>query len=301
MLIETLPASFELDEILYELRGNIVALNCGRWDYIFSYIKRLQARPEHVLPDRSAVTMATPFMAAYSKRVVAVCHRRGAHAMGGMSAFIPVKGDEAANDAALEQVRQDKLREVKNGHDGTWVAHPDLVPVAMAVFDKHMPKANQIDFVDEFAMPVTTRDLLTAPQGDITDAGVADNIDVAIRYVAAWLGGRGAVPIRNLMEDAATAEIARAQLWQWRRFDKSTAEGTALTADMLGAKIEAICKSIQAEVEGQTELQDRIAQASTILKDLVLADEFVEFLTLPAYDVLTEGLKKSMRLKEFED
>ena len=171
----------------------------------------------------------------------------------------------------------------------------------MAVFDKHMPKANQIDFVDEFAMPVTTRDLLTAPQGDITDAGVADNIDVAIRYVAAWLGGRGAVPIRNLMEDAATAEIARAQLWQWRRFDKSTAEGTALTADMLGAKIEAICKSIQAEVEGQTELQDRIAQASTILKDLVLADEFVEFLTLPAYDVLTEGLKKSMRLKEFED
>ena len=301
VLIETLPASFELDEILYELRGNIVALNCGRWDYIFSYIKRLQARPEHVLPDRSAVTMATPFMAAYSKRVVAVCHRRGAHAMGGMSAFIPVKGDEAANDAALEQVRQDKLREVKNGHDGTWVAHPDLVPVAMAVFDKHMPDANQLDFVDEFAMPVTTHDLLKAPEGDITDAGVADNIDVAIRYIAAWLGGRGAVPIRNLMEDAATAEIARAQLWQWRRFDKSTAEGTALTTDMLGAKIEAINKSIQAEVEGQSELQERIAQASTILNDLVLSEEFVEFLTLPAYDVLTEGLKKSMRLKEFED
>lgn len=301
VLIETLPASFELDEILYELRGNIVALNCGRWDYIFSYIKRLQARPEHVLPDRSAVTMKTGFMSAYSKRVVAVCHRRGAHAMGGMSAFIPVKGDEAANDAALEQVRQDKLREVKNCHDGTWVAHPDLVPVAMAVFDQHMPQANQIDFVDEFAMPVTTRDLLTAPQGEITDAGVADNIDVAIRYVASWLGGRGAVPISNLMEDAATAEIARAQLWQWRRFNKSTAEGTALTAGSLAAQIEAISQSIQGEVTGQIELQNQIRQAATILHDLVLSDEFVEFLTLPAYDILTDGLKKSMRLKEFED
>ena len=302
VLIETLPAAFELDEILYELKDHIVGLNCGRWDYIFSYIKRLRSRAEHVLPDRSAVTMTVPFMAAYSRRVISVCHRRGAHAMGGMSAFIPVKGDEKANAAATEQVRQDKLREVKNGHDGTWVAHPDLVPVAMEIFDQHMKGPNQIDRpADPHELPVTTQQLLAAPEGDITDHGVSDNIDVAIRYIAAWLGGRGAVPIRNLMEDAATAEIARAQLWQWRRFDKSTKEGTAITAAFLENKIADICAAIQDEVPGQDELCDRIQTAADILSELVLSDEFTEFLTLPAYDRITAELKAPMRLMEFED
>jgi len=302
VLIETLPAAFELDEILYELKDHIVALNCGRWDYIFSYIKRLRSRAEHVLPDRSAVTMTVPFMAAYSRRVVSVCHRRGAHAMGGMSAFIPVKGDPVANEAATEQVRQDKLREVKNGHDGTWVAHPDLVPVAMAVFDEHMKGPNQIDRpADPHELPVTTRQLLEAPEGEITDQGVSGNIDVAIRYIAAWLGGRGAVPIHNLMEDAATAEIARAQLWQWRTFDKSTREGTAITAAYLDNKIADICAAIQDEVPGQDELCARIQAAAEILGELVLSDEFAEFLTLPAYDRITRELKAPMRLMEFED
>lgn len=302
VLIETLPAAFELDEILYELKDHIVGLNCGRWDYIFSYIKRLKSRPDHVLPDRSAVTMSVPFMAAYSRRVVAVCHRRGAHAMGGMSAFIPVKNDPEANAAATEKVREDKLREVKNGHDGTWVAHPDLVPVAMEVFNQHMKGPNQLERpADPHERPVTTQQLLEAPAGDITDAGVDDNIDVAIRYIAAWLGGRGAVPIRNLMEDAATAEIARAQLWQWRTFDKSTKEGTALTAAMLGNRIEDICSSIQDEVPDQAELCDRIRAAGDILAELVLSTEFAEFLTLPAYDRLTADLTAPMKLMEFED
>ena len=302
VLIETLPAAFELDEILYELKDHIVALNCGRWDYIFSYIKRLKSRKEHVLPDRAAVTMAVPFMNAYSRRVISVCHRRGAHAMGGMSAFIPVKGDAEANAAAQEKVRQDKLREVKMGHDGTWVAHPDLVPVAKAVFDEFMPKANQLDRApDPHELPVTTRQLLEAPEGDITDQGVTGNIDVAIRYIAAWLGGRGAVPIHHLMEDAATAEIARAQLWQWRTFACTTKEGTALTAAFLDNKIADICASIQDEVPGQDELIARIQTAADILADLVLSEEFAEFLTLPAYDRLTSDLKKPMALAEFED
>ncbi|WP_138509511.1 malate synthase A [Maricaulis alexandrii] len=302
VLIETLPAAFELDEILYELKDHIVALNCGRWDYIFSYIKRLKSRKEHVLPDRAAVTMAVPFMNAYSRRVIAVCHRRGAHAMGGMSAFIPVKGDAEANAAAQEKVRQDKLREVKMGHDGTWVAHPDLVPVAKAVFDEFMPKANQVDRApDPHELPVTTQQLLAAPEGDITDQGVSGNIDVAIRYIAAWLGGRGAVPIHHLMEDAATAEIARAQLWQWRTYDCSTKEGTALTAAYLENKIADICASIQDEVPGQDELIARIQSAADILADLVLNEDFAEFLTQPAYDRITSDLKKPMALAEFED
>jgi malate synthase len=302
VLIETLPAAFELDEILYELKDHIVALNCGRWDYIFSYIKRLKSRPDHVLPDRSAVTMAVPFMNAYSRRVISVCHRRGAHAMGGMSAFIPVKGDAEANAAAQEKVRQDKLREVKMGHDGTWVAHPDLVPVAMEVFNEHMKGANQIDRpADPHELPVTTQQLLQAPEGAITDHGVTENIDVAIRYIAAWLGGRGAVPIRNLMEDAATAEIARAQLWQWRTYGKSTQEGTAITAPYLENRIADICASIQDEVPGQDELIERIQSATDILADLVLSEDFVEFLTLPAYAKLTDSLKAPMRLMEFED
>jgi len=301
VLIETIPATFELDEILYELKEHIVGLNCGRWDYIFSYIKRLRSRPECVLPDRGAVSMTVPFMRAYSRRVISVCHRRGAHAMGGMSAFIPVKNDQEANRAAQEKVREDKYREVTDGHDGSWVAHPALVPIAKAVFDEHMPGANQLDREEDNPLPVTSASLLEAPEGDITDAGVEENIDVAIRYIAAWLGGRGAVPIRNLMEDAATAEIARAQLWQWRTFEKRTVEGTQITAEGLKTQIETLRDSIAAETGPDAEKQRLVQQASDLLEQLVLSDSFAEFLTLPAYDLITADLKKPMALAEFDD
>lgn len=301
VLIETLPATFELDEILYELKDHVVGLNCGRWDYIFSYIKCLKSHAAHVLPDRASVSMTVPFMRAYSRRVISVCHRRGAHAMGGMSAFIPVKNDDAANDAARNKVREDKLREVTDGHDGTWVAHPDLVPIAREIFDTHMPGANQLDRPDDEDLRVTPRDLLEAPAGDVTDAGVHENIDVAIRYVTAWLGGRGAVPIHNLMEDAATAEIARAQLWQWRKFGRTTREGTVLSDGIIAARIETVCAQIQGEVAGNDELLGRVRQAGRLLSELVLSDEFADFLTLPAYDAVTANLKKSVRLAEFEE
>ena len=298
VLIETLPAAFELDEILYELKDHIVGLNCGRWDYIFSYIKRLRADPSKILPDRNQVTMTAPFMEAYTKRVVSVCHRRGAHAMGGMSAFIPVKNDEAANAAAFDKVRQDKLREVKGGHDGTWVAHPDLVPVAMEVFDQHMPGANQLD--EKETAHVSPRDLQMPAEGDITLEGVRENIDVAIRYMTFWLGGRGAAPIRNLMEDAATAEIARAQLWQWRVYDQETKEGQAITARFLEGEIDEIALGIQKEAGEDEQLKARIRTAAGLLRNLALSDEFAEFLTLSAYDKLTDGLKGSASLREFE-
>ncbi|MBR9826652.1 MAG: malate synthase A [Alphaproteobacteria bacterium] len=301
VLVETIPATFELDEILYELKEHIVGLNCGRWDYIFSYIKRLRSRPECVLPDRASVSMTVPFMRAYARRVISVCHRRGAHAMGGMSAFIPVKNDAAANKAAEDKVYEDKLREVTDGHDGTWVAHPALVPIAKAVFDEHMPNANQLDREDDNVLPVTSAALLEAPVGDITDAGVEGNIDVAIRYIASWLSGRGAAPIHNLMEDAATAEIARAQLWQWRKYEKSTAEGNAITADSLQAQIAAIGSAIAAEVEEGGVMHRLIGQAAELLETLVLSDDFVEFLTLPAYELITADLKKPMALAEFDD
>ena len=222
VLIETLPAAFEMDEILYALKDNIVGLNCGRWDYIFSYIKRLGRSPDRLTPDRSAMTMDRAFLAAYSLRLIATCHRRGAFAMGGMSAFIPVKGDEAANQAALDKVRADKLREVGNGHDGTWVAHPALVPVALEAFAA-MDGPNQLDEIPD---RIPGRDaMLELHDGPRTEAGARENIRVGVQYLAAWLGGRGAVPLYNLMEDAATAEICRAQLWQWLRFEAPLDDG----------------------------------------------------------------------------
>ena len=225
VLIETLPAAFEMDEILHALRDNIVGLNCGRWDYIFSYIKRLGRSPDRLTPDRSAMTMDKAFLAAYSLRLVATCHRRGAFAMGGMSAFIPVKGDEAANAAALDKVRADKLREVGNGHDGTWVAHPALVPVALEAFAA-MAGPNQLSKIPD---RIPGRDeMLELHTGPRTEAGARENIRVAVQYIAAWLGGRGAVPLYNLMEDAATAEICRAQLWQWLRFEAPFDDGRRL-------------------------------------------------------------------------
>lgn len=298
VLIETLPAAFELDEILYELRDYCVGLNCGRWDYIFSYIKRLQAHPDRILPDRSQVTMTVPFMQAYSRRVIGVCHRRGAHAMGGMSAFIPVRGDDTANEAAFEKVRADKTREAVDGHDGTWVAHPGMVALAREVFDEHMPGPNQID--KRLAVAGSAAQLIAPPDGTITEDGARENADVAIRYVAGWLAGRGAAPIRNLMEDAATAEIARAQLWQWRTHGAKTDSGVTLDADWMAAAIDAAERSIIDDTDFNLSGPDEVRRAASLVRDLVLAEDFAEFLTLPGYDAMTEGLQVSMRLTEFD-
>jgi malate synthase len=229
VLIETLPAAFEMDEIIHALRENIVGLNCGRWDYIFSFIKRLGRSPDRLTPDRSAMTMDKAFLAAYSLRLIATCHRRGAFAMGGMSAFIPVKENLAANVQALDKVRVDKLREVTNGHDGTWVAHPALVPVALDVFAS-MDGPNQLEKMPE-RIP-GREEMLELHQGIRTEAGARENIRVAVQYIAAWLGGRGAVPLYNLMEDAATAEICRAQLWQWLRFEAPFEDGRRFSRDL---------------------------------------------------------------------
>ncbi|MCL6741638.1 malate synthase A [Sphingomonas sp. RB56-2] len=275
VLIETLPAAFEMDEILHALRANIVGLNCGRWDYIFSYIKRLGRSPDRLTPDRSAMTMDKAFLAAYSLRLVATCHRRGAYAMGGMSAFIPVKGDDAANAAALAKVRADKLREVTNGHDGTWVAHPALVPVAMEAFAA-MPGPNQLSRIPD---RIPGRDeMLELHSGVRTEAGARENIRVAVQYIAAWIGGRGAVPLYNLMEDAATAEICRAQLWQWLRFEAAFDDGRRFSLDLFD-------EWLAEELAALGDLPN-LKPAARLLHDLVTTQEFEEFLTLPAYRLL---------------
>lgn len=286
VLIETLPAAFELHEILWELRRHSAGLNCGRWDYIFSYIKRLGLNPEFRLPDRSEVTMTVPFMAAYSQLVIQTCHRRGVHAMGGMAAQIPIKNDPAANEAALEKVRQDKVREATNGHDGTWVAHPGLVPVALAVFNELMPSANQIDN-KRLDVHVTAADLVRAPQGHITEAGLKLNIDVAIQYLASWLGGNGCVPIYNLMEDAATAEISRAQVWQWLHTPGTTlADGRPVTTELYQALVPGQLAKIEALVGNEAFENGHFTEAARIFDRLVLSEQFIEFLTVPAYDEL---------------
>ena len=210
-------AAFEMDEIFYELKEHSAGLNCGRWDYIFSYIKKLRNQENVILPDRSQVTMTVPFMRSYSLLTIQTCHKRKAPAIGGMAAQIPVRGDERANEEAFAKVRADKEREARDGHDGTWVAHPGLVPVALEVFNREMPWSNQIHSGKQQSLQVTAEDLLQVPEGTITEAGVRMNINVGIQYIASWLCGRGAVPLHNLMEDAATAEISRAQLWQWIR------------------------------------------------------------------------------------
>jgi malate synthase len=275
VLIETLPAAFEMDEILYALRDNIVGLNCGRWDYIFSYIKRLGRSPERLTPDRSLMTMNKAFLAAYSLRLVATCHRRGAFAMGGMSAFIPVKGDEAANAKAFEAVRADKLREVTNGHDGTWVAHPGLVLVAMEAFEA-MHGPNQLSKMPEH---VPGRDeMLKLHEGVRTEAGARANIRVGVQYLAAWLGGKGAVPLYNLMEDAATAEICRTQLWQWLKFEAPLEDGRRFTLDLFEQWFD--------EEVGLLAEVPNIAEAAGLMHNMIFADDLVEFLTLPAYELL---------------
>ena len=275
VLIETIPAAFEMDEILYALRDNIVGLNCGRWDYIFSYIKRLGRSPDRLTPDSSAMTMDQAFLAAYSLRLIATCHRRGAHAMGGMSAFIPVKGDEEANRAAMDKVRADKLREVTNGHDGTWVAHPALVPVAMDAFAA-MQGPNQLSRIPD-RIP-GRNEMLELHKGPRTEQGARENIRVAVQYIAAWLSGRGAVPLYNLMEDAATAEISRAQLWQWLRFEAPFDDGRRFNLGLFDALYE--------EEIGLLQEVPNIADASDLFREMIVSDEFVEFLTLPAYELL---------------
>ncbi len=284
-LIETILATFEAEEILYELRDHASGLNCGRWDYIFSCIKKLQARTDYIFPDRTQVTMTAPFMRAYCLYVIKVCHRRGAHAMGGMAAQIPIKGNPAANEEALAKVLADKEREATDGHDGTWVAHPGLVPVALKAFDKHMPGPNQVSRQRE-DVHVTAAELLAAPSGTITDAGIRMNFAVGIQYLEAWLGGSGCVPLYNLMEDAATAEISRAQLWQWLHRGAKLDNGKTVTPEhydfLLG---EAIAK-IKAEVGEERYSNGHFRVAAHLFTEMVKASRLDEFLTLPAYQLL---------------
>ena len=283
VLIETLPGAFEAEAILHALKDHIVGLNCGRWDYIFSYIKVHRNDARKVLPDRSAVTMTVPFMRAYCLHVIKVCHRRGAHAIGGMAAQIPVRGDEAANRDAFDKVRADKEREVTDGHDGTWVAHPALVPVAMDVFDAHMPQANQVTRQRE-DVETTAAGLLTPCDGPKTLAGLKMNINVGIGYLAAWLTGRGAVPLHNLMEDAATAEISRTQLWQWRVTGTRLDSGETVDAQLITQALAGELASLRASLSPQAFETGRYEAAAALMQEIVLADHLADFLTLDAYD-----------------
>ena len=283
VLIETILAAFEMDEILYELKEFIVGLNCGRWDYIFSFIKKFSRRPDFVLPDRAQVTMATHFLSSYSQLLIKTCHRRGAFAMGGMAAQIPIKNDPKANDEAIAKVRADKEREAGNGHDGTWVAHPGLVPVAMEVFNKYMPGPNQLDKKRE-DVRVTAADLLKIPSGAITEGGVRNNISVSIQYLAAWLGGLGCVPIHNLMEDAATAEIARAQLWQWIKHPSGKLDdGRKVTVELVRQWLREELDKLKAQVGEAAYAQGNYERAGKLVDVIATADSFETFITLPAY------------------
>jgi malate synthase len=273
VLIETILAAFEMDEILYELKDHSAGLNCGRWDYIFSFIKKFRNRPGYVLPDRARVTMDRHFLKSYVDLLIRTCHRRGAHAMGGMAAQIPIKNDPAANEAALEKVRQDKLREVRAGHDGTWVAHPGLVPVAAQVFDAGMSGGgpNQLHVARD-DVRVTASDLLAVPEGEITEAGLRTNVDVGIQYLESWLRGSGCVPIYNLMEDAATAEISRSQVWQWMRHGARLADGRVVTERLVQQFIH--------------ELFPTESLATRLFHQLMTGSDFPEFLTVVAYEHL---------------
>jgi len=276
VLVETILAAFEMDEVLYELREHSAGLNCGRWDYIFSLIKKFRNRPDFVLPDRSTVTMDRHFLKSYVDLLIQTCHRRGIHAMGGMAAQIPIKNDPEANEKALEKVRQDKLREVRAGHDGTWVAHPGLVPIAKEIFDAHMKEPNQIGRRRE-DVHVTAGDLLTVPDGKITEEGLRWNIDVGLQYLESWLRGSGCVPIYNLMEDAATAEICRAQVWQWVKHGAKLSDGRVVTQGLVREII----------TEQKNKLQgSRMAEAAGLFDRMMTSPDFAEFVTLQAYDYI---------------
>ncbi len=286
VLIETILAAFEMDEILYELRNHSAGLNCGRWDYIFSAIKKRRNDPSFILPDRALVTMTTHFMRSYSLLLIQTCHRRNAHAMGGMAAQIPIKNDPQANEAAMEKVRLDKVREANDGHDGTWVAHPGLVATALEAFDAVMPQANQIDRKRE-DVHVTAADLLAVPDGPITEEGLRTNIRVGVQYLEAWLGGLGCVPLYNLMEDAATAEISRAQVWQWIRHPKGVlTDGRKVSIDLFRQMLGEEMDKIKAIVGAEAYDARHYRQAIEIFDRITTSDQFVEFLTLPAYEYL---------------
>jgi malate synthase A len=283
VLIETITASFQLDEIIYELKNHIVGLNCGRWDYIFSYIKKFRNHSAYILPDRDQVTMTVPFMDAYSRLVIQRCHKRGIHAMGGMAAQIPINNDPVANEKALEKVRLDKEREVKNGHDGTWVAHPGLVKIAMDIFNKHMPKANQLEKLREDDH-ISATDLIAIPEGAITEKGIRKNISVGILYLESWLRGNGCVAINNLMEDAATAEISRTQVWQWLKFNARLEDGRKLTNELYQSIFaEEVVKIRHLVGEGNLH-NTKFEEAIALFDKLVKAKEFEEFLTIKAYN-----------------
>jgi malate synthase len=286
VLIETILAAFEMDEILYELRDHAAGLNCGRWDYIFSYIKKFRNHKQFLLPDRALVTMTSPCMRAYSLLAIQTCHKRNAHAIGGMAAQIPVKNDPIANEEALKKVRMDKVREASDGHDGTWVAHPALVPVAMEAFNEHMPTPNQIHRKRE-DVHVTAADLLEVPEGGISEHGLRNNISVAVQYIEAWLRGVGAVPIFNLMEDAATAEISRTQVWQWIRHPHGILnDGRKVTFALVKELLADELAKIREQVGQERFTGGRYRQASELFLNLTANDEFVEFLTLPGYTYL---------------
>ena len=282
VLIETITASFQLDEILFELKEHSSGLNCGRWDYIFSYIKKFRNHASFLVPDRDQVTMTSPFMSAYSKRVIQVCHKRGVHAMGGMAAQIPVKNNEAENEIAYAKVKADKEREVKNGHDGTWVAHPGLVPVAKVIFDEYMPTPNQIDKKHE-EYQISEADLLEVPKGDITEKGVRKNINVGILYIESWLMGTGAAALYNLMEDAATAEISRTQVWQWLRNNAQLSDGRTLTKDLVLEWEKDELENIKNYVGEKRYENGKFDLATKLFNELIFDENFEEFLTLKAY------------------
>ena len=286
VLIENILAAFEMDEILYELRDHSAGLNCGRWDYIFSAIRKFRNHPNFVLPDRVEVTMTSHMMRSYSLLLIQTCHRRGIHAMGGMAAQIPIKHDAEANEAALAKVRADKEREAQDGHDGTWVAHPGLVALAKAEFDKVMPEPNQIHRLRP-NVHITAEDLLAVPQGHITEDGLRLNIDVGIQYLASWLNGNGCVPIYNLMEDAATAEISRAQVWQWlHNPGTQLADGRPVTTQLIQEIMPAVLQQIKGQVGPEQFAQGKYQHASQLFEEIVTGKTFTEFLTLPAYEYL---------------
>jgi malate synthase len=281
-LIETVVAAFEMDEILYELREHSAGLNIGRWDYIFSCIKKFRANHDFCLADRAQVTMTAPFMRAYALLLVKTCHKRGAPAMGGMAAQIPIKNDPQANEAALEKVRQDKLREVTDGCDGTWVAHPALVPVAKEVFDQHMPQPNQYDR-QRPDVKISAKELLDfRPEKPITEAGLRNNISVGIQYLGAWLAGNGCVPVYNLMEDAATAEISRSQIWQWIRSPKGVLnDGRKVTLELFRELLGEELAKVKAEMS-----DGKYDEAAGLFDKLTADDQYVEFVTIPAYHLI---------------
>jgi malate synthase len=286
VLIETLLAAFEMDEILWELKDYATGLNCGRWDYIFSFVKLFAQQPDYILPDRQKIEMTTHFLRSYSLLCIKTCHRRGAFAMGGMTAQIPIKDDPVANQTALEKVRADKEREVADGHDGTWVAHPALVPIAREVFDRVMQGPNQVHRLRE-KIAVNAADLLTVPTGEITAAGLLNNVSVSLQYLAAWLGGNGCVPINHLMEDAATAEIARAQIWQWVHHPAGVlADGRKVTVELFRTLLQNETQRLATQLGSEAYAQGHFREAADILQEMTSAAACADFLTLAAYPQL---------------